>query len=73
MIAIHLLVEEDYIEELMQNLPKDKVKIVEENFKENKVLLENSLDDALENENDLTPYNETIKNINDWLSTRESK
>ena len=71
MINIHLLVEEDYIEELMMALPKDKVKIVEKNFEENKILLQSTFSQYNEKESCLISYEESIKNLDNWLEEKK--
>ena len=63
MITIHLQIEEDYIEEFMSNLPKEKVVVIEENFKENKILLEKELKNYQENRYDFIPYLQSMKEI----------
>ncbi|MCD6172433.1 MAG: hypothetical protein J7J96_01425 [Sulfurimonas sp.] len=63
-ITIHLQVEDDYIEELMSILPKDKVIVIEEDFKENKKLLENELKNYRDKPASFISYNESIKRLN---------
>lgn len=67
-----MLIEEDYIDEFMSNLPKEKVKVIEENFEENKQLLHNALEELLDGKNQLIPYNVSIQNITNWLEEKRS-
>lgn len=71
MIDIHLLVEESYIEELMMLLPKDKVKVVEKNFEENKILLQESLESYANGSTPFKGYNESVKDLNVWLEGKK--
>ena len=64
MITIHLQVEDDYIEELMNTLPKYKVRVIEDDFKENKKLLEDELKNYRDNLTSFIPYSESIKRLN---------
>ena len=72
MIKINLLIEEDYIEEFMNNLPKDKVKVIETNFETNKQLLNDIFKECMDASNELIPYSQSIKNISEWLQVKES-
>lgn len=71
MIKIHLLIEEEYIQEFMQNLPKDKVKVIEEDFEQNKTLLQNELEQYKDSTSKYLTYNESMKNLSTWLSGKE--
>ena len=73
MQKIHLLVEDDYIQTLMQMLPRDKVTVIEENFEENKILLQDSLQNYRDAKDSFVPYQDSIEELNSWLSTKESK
>jgi hypothetical protein len=57
---IHLLIDNAYIEEFMQKLPKDKVIVIEEDFKQNKKLYENSLKEYLDDDKKFTTYYESM-------------
>lgn len=71
MINIHLLVDESYIEELMLLLPKDKVRVVEKNFEENQVLLQDSLEAYRTGVGSFIPCKESIEQINTWLEEKQ--
>jgi len=62
---IHLLVDNDYITQLMQELPKDKVVVVEENFKENKKLFEDEIQNYKDNNLETKDYYESMRELND--------
>ena len=62
MITIHLQIEDDYIDEFMSALPKDKVIVIEEEFKETKILLQNEFKNYQDNPNDFSPL---------WLKERK--
>ena len=62
---IHLLVNNDYIEQLMKELPKDKVVIIEENFKENKKLFEDEIQNYKDNNLETKDYYESMRELND--------
>ena len=67
MITIHLQIDEEYIDTFMLTLPKEHVTIIEENFKENQILLTEELQSYNEKSQDFIPYQESMKNINSWL------
>lgn len=71
MINIHLLVDEDYIEELMMTLPKDKVRVVEKDFEENKLLLKNVFDECSQGSPKLTSYKDSVEIMNTWLEEKK--
>ncbi|NPA59420.1 MAG: hypothetical protein GXO30_02975 [Epsilonproteobacteria bacterium] len=64
---IHLLVDNAYIEQLMQELPKDKVVVVEESFKENKKLFEAEVQNYKSNNLKTKDYYESMKDLDSWL------
>ena len=70
MITIHLQIEEDYIETFMMTLPKDKVIVIEENFKENKELLKDSLLSYQKENQEFIPYYDSMKNIDTWFEEK---
>lgn len=71
MIKINLLIEEDYIETFMNSLPKDKVKVIEENFEDNKEKLQKAFENYTKMPESCFELNESMKNINQWLKTKE--
>lgn len=73
MITLHLLVEDDYIENFVEQLPKEKVIIIEEDFQENKEKLQAVLQDYRDNKDEFTPYSKSMQNINEWLKDKEVK
>ena len=71
MQTIYLQVEDDFIEEFMGMLPQDKVIVVEENFKENRDLLQEALQDYKGNKADFKPYYESMTQLDSWLQERK--
>ena len=71
MITINLLVEDDYIETFVNELPKDKVIIIEQEFLENKKMLENELENYKQNAAELLPYFDSMKELSKWLKSKE--
>ena len=71
MTKIHLLIEDDYIEEFMSNLPKDKVVVIEHDFEENKKKLQNVLQNHKDNKEKFIPYYESMKALNEWFKAKE--
>ena len=71
MQTIHLLIEDDYIEEFIHGLPKDKVIVIEEDFKENKIMLDDELKNYQQNPSDFIPYSKSMKELSIWLNERE--
>ena len=71
MTTIHLLIEDDFVEEFMASLPKDKITVIEEDFKENKKVLLNELEDYMKDKKSVTQYYESMKEMNEWLQEKE--
>jgi len=72
MVSVHLLVDDAYIDSFIQELPKEKVVVVENNFKENKQLLVSELNAYLENNIDVKSYANSMKDLTSWLKEKES-
>ena len=70
MTKIHLLIDDDYVDTFMTTLPKDHVRIIEENFEENKILLQQEFDKYIHNNGKFTPHYENMKVINNWLNKK---
>ncbi len=70
MITLHLLIEDDYVQTLVDSLPKDKVRIIEEDFEQNKQLLKETFNEY-NNNNESIPYSQSMNNITQWLNERE--
>ncbi len=71
MTTIHLLIDDDYVEEFMRELPKDKITVIEEDFKENIIKLQDSLDNYQNHKSESIPFYESMKNMNSWLKEKE--
>jgi len=67
---LHLLIEDDYIEEFVSSLPRDKVTIVEKEFDENKKLLQDELEKYNNEDIETKPYHESMQNLNIWLKEK---
>jgi len=67
MEKVSLLIDEDYINEFMNSLPKNKVIVVEENFKINKELFANHLEEYKNGDVEPISYYESSKNLSTWL------
>jgi len=72
MQTIHLQVEDDYVEELMGMLSKDKVVVVEENFRDNRDLLQEALQHYRDDKSDFIPYYESMTELDSWIQERKS-
>ena len=71
MQTIHLQVEDDYIEELMGLISRDKVIVLEENFKENRDLLQEALQHYRDDKEDFIPYYESMTELDSWMQERK--
>jgi hypothetical protein len=65
------MIKDDYIEEFVNNLNRDKVTIVEEDFQKNKLLLQESLEQYHKDNNSFTSYSKTMKDLSFYLQERE--
>ncbi len=73
MITIHLQVEDDYIDTFMESLPKDKVVVIEENFKDNQQKLHEVLNLYKKSPDVFVSYYDSMKDIGSWLDMRKEK
>jgi len=71
MKTIHLLVEDDYIENFVEALPRDKVTIIEENFRVNQKMFQELAQNYKDNKTTLVPYYESMKDLNSLLKEKE--
>jgi hypothetical protein len=69
---IHLLIDDDYIETFMMTLPKNHVTVIEEDFENNKELLNKEFNSYKNNKNKYLPYYESMKSIDSWLNKKGS-
>ena len=71
MTSLHLLIEDDYIDEFAQALPKDKVRIVEKNFDENKQKLQTAFEAYCENNTQVKPLQNSMQDLKIWLDQKD--
>ena len=71
MQTIHLQVEDDYVDELMGLLSRDKAIVVEENFRENRDVLQEALQHYKDDKADFIPYYESMMQLDSWLQERK--
>jgi len=69
---IQLLIEDDYIEEFMASLPKDKVSVIELDFQANEKKLHKVVQDYRESKEDFIPYFKSMKNISSWFNAKRT-
>lgn len=67
MKTIELLVEDDFYEEFLQTLPKDKITICDEVFVDNKKRFRKELDSFYNDETRFTSYFDTMKEVDAWI------
>lgn len=72
MTTIHLLVEDDYVDKFVTDLPKEKVIVIEKDFSENIVKLKTTFDIYQNGKSEFISYYESMKNISIWLKGKES-
>ncbi len=72
MVTLHLLVEDDYVEDFVNSLDKDKVKIVEEDFKSNIEVIGETLKEYKSNPENFVPYYSSMKEMSIWLKEKEA-
>jgi len=71
MTTIHLLIEDDYVETFMAELPKDKISVIEEDFKANQTKLQDVLQSYQDHNSGFIPYYDSMKDLNAWLLEKE--
>jgi uncharacterized protein YdcH (DUF465 family) len=67
MKTIELLIEDDFYEEFLQTLPKDKVTIRDEVFVNNQKKFRKELDSFYTNEAGFTSYFDNMKEVDTWI------
>jgi len=70
MTKITLLIKDDYIDSFMQELPRDKVIVIEEDFNENIEKLTNVVNEYNNDSGKFISYYDSMKNIKSWLEQR---
>jgi len=70
-ISIHLKVDESYIETLMMMLPKEHVRVVEKDFDENQLLLQEELAKYKESPTSFIEYTDSMKNMDRYIEEME--
>jgi len=69
-MLLNLLIDDDFIEEFVKSLPRDKVVIVEKEFQENRVELQKEFDNYKQNKNQIKSYQQSKKELDEWLKQK---
>jgi len=69
-MLLNLLIDDDFIEEFVKSLPRDKVVIVEKEFQENRVKLQKEFDNYKQNKNQIKSYQQSKKELDKWLKQK---
>ena len=67
MKTIQLRVQDEFVDELLQMLPHDKVKVIDQDFLDNQNRLHNELESFLNTTSVFTPYHEGMKEMDNWI------
>ncbi len=67
MKKIELLIEDDFYDEFVQTLPKEKVTVVDEEFLKNQNMFRKELDSFHNDETSFTSYFENMKELDNWI------
>lgn len=67
MKTVQLRVQDEFVEELLEMLPKDKVKVVDQKFLTDQNRLHEELNTFLTTDTEFFPYYEEMKTINNWI------
>ncbi len=70
MQTIQLQVQDDYVEEFLNTLPKEKVKVVDQTFLEHQQRFQAELQKFKDEAGEFPPYHEEMKAIDAWLKER---
>jgi hypothetical protein len=70
--TIQIQIEDDYLDTFLENLPQDKIRIIDQTFLDNQKRLQEELNDFLHGKGEFTPYYETMKEMDDWLKEGEN-
>lgn len=71
MKTIQLQIEDDYIEEFLNSLPKDKVTLIDDLFLDNQSKFKKELESFMKNETNFKPHLENMKEMDNWLKEAE--
>lgn len=69
---VQLLVDDDFVEEFMNSLPKDKVSIIELDFQANQDKLKKALQEYQDDSDSFVPYFKSMKNISAWFNEKRA-
>ncbi len=69
---IQLLIEDDYMEEFIAALPKDRVSVVDVGLEVNQEKLHQVVQDYKDNPEDFIPYFKSMKNISAWFNAKRT-
>lgn len=73
MKTIYLQVEDDFVETLLGMLPADKVRIINQQFIDDQKKLHEELENYISAQTEFTPYYESMKAIDKWVSEGEKE
>ncbi len=71
MATLQLQVQDEFLEDLLKMLPKDKVTVIDQSFLENQKKLNGELENFLNDKTEFTPYYENMKEIDNWIKEGE--
>lgn len=67
MKTIQLRVQDEFVDELLQMLPRDKVKVMDKGFFDNQNKLHKELESFLNATTEFIPYHEDMKETDSWI------
>ncbi|MEA2091097.1 MAG: hypothetical protein U9O83_01875 [Campylobacterota bacterium] len=69
---VQLLIDDNFIEEFMNSLPKDKVRVIEADFQVNQDKLQKVLQEYKDSRDSFIPYFKSMKNISAWFTAKRN-
>ncbi len=73
MKTVHLQVQDDFLEDLLSMLPKDKVRVLDQNFLDTQKKFQAELENFKNKKDSFPPYHEDMKEMDNWLKDRGEK
>lgn len=73
MKTVHLQVQDDFLEDLLSMLPKDKVRVLDQNFLDTQKKFQEELENFKNKQDNFPPYHEDMKEMDNWLKDRGEK
>ncbi len=71
MKTIQLQIRDEFLEEFLEMLPKDKVHIIDDNFMVRQIQLQQVFESYKQDKQSIKPLYDSLESLNSWLKEQE--